>query len=85
MKSHDHKIPNRQVDHVLQKDGPAKALLNAGEVFAVQNHRSARITRIHNKVYVHHLKDARPPASAHTIPVSSLTVRINVYYYHHGQ
>ncbi|XP_063615428.1 uncharacterized protein LOC134788464 isoform X2 [Penaeus indicus] len=66
------------VDRVLQKDGPAKALLNAGEAFAVQNHRSARISRIHNEVYVHHLKDARVPASAHTIPFREMATSFDL-------
>ncbi|XP_047496504.1 uncharacterized protein LOC125044087 isoform X2 [Penaeus chinensis] len=66
------------VDRVLQKDGPAKAFLDAGEAFAVQKHRSVRISRINNEVYVHHLKDVRPPASAHTIPFQEMATSFDL-------
>lgn len=70
------------VGRVLQKDGPVKDLLNAGEVFAVKNHRrcprSAKISRIGNEIYVHHLKDARPPASAHTIPFQEMATSFDL-------
>ncbi|XP_042859661.1 uncharacterized protein LOC122245748 isoform X2 [Penaeus japonicus] len=68
--------PKLTVEGILQRDGPMTALLDTGEIFAVMNEngyvRSARLSRHHNEIYVHHLKDVRPPASAHTIPFKDM-------------
>lgn len=56
----------------LQTDRHVKALLNLGEVYAVQEHqgslRSAKITIRQGMIYLHHLQPCPPPAHAYTLP-----------------